>query len=144
MILESERRAIVDTLLRYCTAIDTGAWHLLADVFLPNARVDYRGAGGPMLSGAQAAGWLEENMARFQVLQHFLSNVRVAQEGNEVRSHAYVLAVHGYQEDGGKMRFFDLGGEYSDRLVETSAGWRISERVLRTRWLRGDIPKAET
>ena len=35
MILESERRAIVDTLIRYCTAIDTGAWELLGDVFLP-------------------------------------------------------------------------------------------------------------
>jgi hypothetical protein len=139
MILESERRAIVDTLIRYCTAIDTGAWHLLADVFLPNARVDYRGAGGPVLSGAQTAGWLQENMARFQVLQHFVSNVRVAQEGNEVRSTAYVLAVHGFKQDG-EMRFFDLGGEYNDRLVETSAGWRISERVLRTRWIRGDLP----
>ena len=41
MILESERRAIVDTLIRYCTAIDTGAWTLLSDVFLPNARVDW-------------------------------------------------------------------------------------------------------
>ena len=144
MILESERRAIVDTLIRYCTAIDTSAWELLADVFLPNARVDYRGAGGPVLSGAEAASWLEENMARFYVLQHFLSNVRVAQDGNEVRSTAYVLAVHGFKDEGGTMRFFDLGGEYSDRLVETSAGWRISERILRTRWLRGDIPTEVT
>jgi hypothetical protein len=97
-----------------------------------------------MLSGAEAADWLERNMARFKVLQHFLSNVRITQEGNEVRAHTYVLAVHGYQDDGGPMRFFDLGGEYSDRLVETSAGWRISERVLHTRWLRGEVPSAVT
>jgi hypothetical protein len=140
MLLESERRAIVDILIRYCTAIDTSSWHLISEVFLPNARVDYRGAGGPMLSGAETADWLEQNMARFAILQHFLSNIRVAQDGNEVRSNAYVHAVHGFKDEDGKMRFFDLGGEYSDRLVETSAGWRISERVLRTRWLRGDIP----
>lgn len=141
MILESERRAIVETLVRYCTAIDTGAWELLGDVFLPNARVDYTGAGGPVLSGAEAAGWLEEKMARFKILQHFISNVRVVQGDDEVRSTAYVLAVHGYKGDDGKMRFFDLGGEYNDRLLETSAGWRISERVLTTRWVRGDVPK---
>lgn len=140
MILESERRAIVDTLIRYCTAIDTGAWTLLGEVFLPNARVDYRGAGGPVLSGAETAGWLEENLARFTILQHYVSNVRVTQEGDEVRSSAYVHAVHGYEDDDGKTRFFDLGGEYRDRLVETSAGWRISERVLSTKWLRGDLP----
>jgi hypothetical protein len=40
----------------------------------------------------------------------------------------------------GNMRFFDLGGEYNDRLLQTSAGWRISERVLTTKWLRGDLP----
>ena len=140
MILESEHRAIVETLLRYSTAIDTGAWELLGDVFLPNARVDYRGTGGPLLSGAETAAWLEENMAKFKILQHFLSNIRVTQEGDEVRSSAYVHAVHGYPGDDGKMLFFDLGGEYSDRLIETSAGWRISERVLTTKWLRGDLP----
>jgi hypothetical protein len=140
MILESERRAIVETLVRYCTAIDTGAWTLLGDVFLPNARVDYRGAGGPLLSGAETAGWLEKNMAQFKILQHFLSNVHVAQDGDEVRSVAYVHAVHGYPGQDGNMRFFDLGGIYNDRLVQTSAGWRISERVLTTKWLRGDAP----
>lgn len=140
MILESERRAIVDTLVRYCTAIDTGAWQLLGDVFLPNARVDYRGAGGPVLSGADTVGWLEENMAQFKILQHFVSNLQVAQEGDEVRSVAYVHAVHGYLGVDGNMRFFDLGGDYGDRWLQTSAGWRISERVLTTKWLRGDVP----
>ena len=141
MILESERRAIVETLARYCTAIDTGAWKLLGDVFLPNARVDYTGVGGPVLSGAETERWLEQEMARFKILQHFLSNVCVTQDGDEVRSTAYVLAVHGYAGDDGEMRFFDLGGEYHDRLVQTSAGWRISERVLSRRWVRGDVPK---
>ncbi len=88
MILESERRAIVETLVRYCTALDTGAWKLLGDVFLPNARVDYTGAGGPVLSGAEAERWLAEEMARFKILQHFLSNVCVTQDGDEVRSTA--------------------------------------------------------
>jgi hypothetical protein len=140
MILESERRAIVETIVRYCTAIDTGAWELIGDVFLPNARVDYRGAGGPLLSGAETADWLREHMANFEILQHFISNVRVTQDGDEVRSAAYVHAVHGYKGNDGSMRFFDLGGEYKDRLIETSAGWRISERVLSTKWLRGDLP----
>jgi hypothetical protein len=141
MILESERRSVVETLLRYCTAIDEGKWSLLADVFLPNARVDYTGVGGPVLSGAEAAGWLETKMADFKVLQHFMSNIQVRHEGEEVRSTAYVLAVHGYEDEAGKMLFFDLGGEYQDRLVETAAGWRIAERSLTTKWVRGDLPK---
>jgi hypothetical protein len=141
MILESERRAVVETLLRYCTAIDTANWSLLGDVFLPNARVDYSGAGGPVLSGAEAAEWLETEMTKFSVLQHFMSNIQVRQENEAVRSTAYVLAVHGHKGESGNMRFFDMGGEYHDRLVETSAGWRISERVLQMKWIRGGVPK---
>jgi hypothetical protein len=141
MILESERRAVVETLLRYCTAIDTANWSLLGDVFLPNARVDYSSAGGPVLSGAEATEWLETEMTKFSILQHFMSNIQVRQENEAVRSTAYVLAVHGYKGESGNMRFFDMGGEYQDRLVETSAGWRISERVLQVKWIRGDVPK---
>ena len=66
---------------------------------------------------------------------------RLTQDGDEVRSAAYLHAVHGYIGIDGEMRFFDLGGEYNDRLVETSAGWRISERVLKRKWIRGSIPK---
>lgn len=142
MIVEAERRAIVETLQRYCRAIDTGAWEQMVDVFLPNARVDYSGAKGPVLSGAEVGDWLRTEMARFSVLQHFISNIEIAMVGEDVRSNAYLLAVHGYKGDDGVMCFFDLGGEYRDRLVETSAGWRIAERSLEVRWVRGDTPEA--
>lgn len=141
MIIESERRAIVETLLRYCTAVDTGAHDLLADVFLPNARVDFTGAKGPVLSGAEVAAWLTERMDTFVVLQHFVSNVQVSLEDDEVRAKSYILAVHGWKDEDGAMRFFDLGGEYVDRLIETATGWRIAERTLVTRFVRGDVPQ---
>lgn len=140
MIVESERRAIVQTLFRYCTAVDTGSFDLLADVFLPNARIDFTAVKGPILSGVDIADWLTERLRRFVVLQHFTSNVRVSVEDDAVRASSYVLAVHGWKDDEGAMRFFDLGGEYLDRLTEAATGWRIAERTLATRWVRGDVP----
>ncbi|MEM9727199.1 MAG: nuclear transport factor 2 family protein [Myxococcota bacterium] len=140
MILESERRAIVDTLLRYCTAIDTRAFDLVADVFLPNARVDFTDAKGPVTSGADLAAWLTRRMSRFKVLQHYLSNVQVEVEDDDVQATSYILAVHGWKDDDGKMRFFDIGGHYADRFVATATGWRIAERTLQVRWVRGDVP----
>jgi hypothetical protein len=70
-----------------------------------------------------------------------VSNIRLSQEDDAVGCRAYVLAVHGYPGPEGKMLFFELGGQYEDRLVRTARGWRIAERVLQLRWLKGDIPK---
>lgn len=142
MILETDRREIEDTLFRYATAIDETKWELLGEVFLPNARVDYTGANGPVLCGADVADWLRKKMAPFARLQHFVSNIRLTPEGAEICARAYVLAIHGYKGSEGAMRFFQLGGEYEDRFVRTAAGWRISERILRAGWFDGDVPTA--
>ena len=141
MLDETDRAAIVATLHRYCTAIDTGAWSLMGDVFVPTARVDYTGAKGPVLEGSTVGAWLRSEMSRFAVLQHYVTNVRINVEDGEILSQAYVFAVHGYQGTDGSMRFFDLGGEYRDRLVDTKTGWRIADRRLVTRFVRGDVPK---
>ncbi len=141
MLDETDRRAIEDRLFMYSSAIDTGQWSLLADVFTPDARIDYTQAGGERISGTEAPDWLRDNLARFKLLQHFVSNIRLSQEDDSVGCRAYVLAVHGYPGPGGQMLFFELGGQYEDQLVRTSRGWRIEERVLQVRWLKGDIPE---
>lgn len=140
MLAETDRRAIEQTLFLYSTAIDTGQWSLLAEVFTPDARIDYTRAAGERISGAEAPDWLRDNLAHFKLLQHFVSNIRLSQEDDYVGCQSYVLAVHGYPGPGGKMLFFELGGQYEDRLVRTAGGWRIAERVLQLRWLKGDIP----
>lgn len=140
VLSETDRRAIEETLFRYSTAIDTGDFGLLEQVFTADARIDYTKAGGERLSGREAPEWLRSNLAHFKLLQHFVSNIRLSQEEDGVGSKAYVLAVHGYRSTEGKMLFFELGGQYEDQLVRTADGFRIAERVLQVRWLKGDIP----
>jgi hypothetical protein len=134
--------ARLEVLVRYATAIDTGDHALLDDVFMPDARLDFRKAGGIEGSYPEVKAWLGEAMKRFSILQHFVSNVMVVPDSACVRTRCYVLAVHGYRSDG-RMKFFELGGEYHDRWIETVAGPRIGERELKVRFFKGDVSPRE-
>ncbi len=142
--IEAERcasatRSIEEVLFRYATAIDRKDWALLDGVFVPDARADVRQVGGIAGPDATVRAWLEGAMARYRVLQHFVTNVRVVVDGDGARSLAYVHAIHGEKREG-RMAFFELGGEYEDTLVKTPDGYRIAERTLHRRFVRGDLP----
>jgi 3-phenylpropionate/cinnamic acid dioxygenase small subunit len=131
-------------LFRYATAIDRKEWARLDEVFLPDARIDFRAVGGVAGSYAEVRPWLEASMARYRVLQHFVTNVRIADEGGRLTALAYVHAIHGEKpRSRGAMAFFELGGEYEDLLARTPAGLRIAERTLHLRFVRGDLPAGD-
>jgi hypothetical protein len=134
--------ARLEVLVRYATAIDTGEHALLDEVFVPDARLDFRGAGGIEGTYSDVKAWLGEAMRRFAILQHFVSNVREVDETGLVTV-CYVRAVHGYRDEG-KMKFFELGGEYHDRWRDTDGGPRIVERALSVRYFQGEVVPAST
>jgi 3-phenylpropionate/cinnamic acid dioxygenase small subunit len=140
------REEVLTILHRYASAVDEKDWSLLDSVFLPFAQIDFRQTGGIAGRYAEVRPWLETTMARYRILQHFISNVRVevgerGEPGERIVSRAYVHAVHGEKREG-RMAFFDLGGEYEDRLVRTEDGLRIAERTLHARFFRGEVPNS--
>jgi len=72
-----ERAAVEDLLVRYATAVDTRRWELLREVFTPDASIDYASTGGMVGRFGEVLPWLEATMARFKILQHFVSNLRL-------------------------------------------------------------------
>jgi hypothetical protein len=131
--------ARLEVLVRYATAIDTKDYGLLDDVFVPDARIDFRSTGGIEAGLPEVKAWLGDALSRFSILQHFVSNLRVLSDADEARTVCYVRAVHGYRSEG-RMKFFELGGEYHDRWIETDRGARIVERALKVRYFQGEVP----
>lgn len=140
MLHPTEALARYEVLVRYATAIDTGDHALLDEVFTPDAAIDFREAGGIAGGYAEVRAWLEGAMARFSILQHFVSNLRIL-DPEGASTVCYVRAVHGYRAEGGPIRFFELGGEYRDAWRATPEGPRIARRVLAVRYFHGDVPK---
>jgi ketosteroid isomerase-like protein len=122
-----DRAAVIDTVNRYATALDSRDWALLDEVFTPDAVGDF--GAGP-LSGREAL----RDLVRRVVggggpSQHLLGNHRVEVDGDTARCVCQVRAFSaGSGAAGGGS--YELLGEYRDQLVRTPDGWRIARRDM--------------
>ncbi|MCA9532144.1 MAG: nuclear transport factor 2 family protein [Myxococcales bacterium] len=135
---------IHELLFAYSEAIDQQRFERLSAVFTADADIDFRQTGGPRAALTDMQAFLTRELSRYRRLQHFISNVRVRFDDEDralASARSYVLAQHGYLEEG-RMRFFQLGGEYEDALTHGAHGWRIRARTLHLRWLDGALPRA--
>lgn len=135
----ADRVEIDDLLTRYATAIDTGHWDLLDTVFLPDAQLDYRAAGGVAGSYPDVKVWLAEVLPMFQATQHLVLNRAVVLDGDRARSTAAFLNPNQLMVDG-EPWIFTVGGTYHDLLARTEHGWRIARRVEETHWWDRPMP----
>jgi hypothetical protein len=67
--------------------------------------------------------------------QHHITNRHITIDGDEAVVSAELLAIMGMPSTDGKMSMMYTGGQYNDRLVRTSDGWKISKRVCDRGWL---------
>ncbi|MBX9426565.1 MULTISPECIES: nuclear transport factor 2 family protein [Streptomyces] len=135
-----DRIALDDLITGYAAAVDDADWTAYRELFAPDGRADYRGAGGMEGPAAEVADWLAETMTLFPVRQHLIVNRRVV-----------FREAHGYPEAGdaadvradyvNPMRFasgedFVCGGRYAFQALRTADGWRLRSVVVDERWRR--------
>jgi ketosteroid isomerase-like protein len=122
-----DRAAVIDTVNRYATALDSRDWALLDEVFTPDAVGDY---GRGELKGRDALRSMIRRMLDGSgPSQHLLGNHRVELDGDVARCTCQVRAFSAGR-GAAAGRSYEILGEYRDRLVRTKGGWRISRREM--------------
>jgi SnoaL-like domain len=143
-----DERDIVAVALRYCRALDTEDWDLLAEVFEPESTARL---GGPsLLEGIDAVvARVRTALQHLDGSQHLVGNHEVAVEGDTATHRCYLQAQHVRRSAAGGPNYI-VAGRYDDRLVRTAAGWRIAHRTLTVMWtdgnpavVRGDRPTSD-
>ncbi len=124
----------------YAYGIDTRDWDLYRSIFADEITTDfssYNGSGGPQAMTADdwVAG-LRPLFTGLDATQHSMSNPLVDVIGDEARCRMYMQAAHFLVDDPAPE--FTIGGYYDDRLVRTSAGWRVTAVTLTVWWRRGN------
>lgn len=122
---------------RYATALDSRDWPALNDVFTENASAHYEGVG--QFEGRTAIVKLVRHvLEQCGPTQHLLGTCSIEVDGDTAKAKCYLAAIHaGIHEYEGKTQ--TVWGEYRDRLVKTSHGWRIVHRELAIIHGQGDI-----
>ena len=124
----ADRIEIDDLLTRYATALDAKDWDVWASCFTADAFIDYTAAGGVKGTLPEVRQWLTTVLAAFPMTQHLVTNRAVCIEGDTATCRSCLFNPMGLPDDGGLMVFFE-GGYYRDKLVRTTNGWRIAERI---------------
>jgi len=128
---------IEQLLYAYARAIDAKDWKALERVFTPDARIHYAVERGTEVAFRELGPWLAQAMAIFKATQHVITNPLIELQGDGARSTAYLVATHvQVRHDGTETRTTE-GSRYTDSLVRTREGWRISARRLDRIWVDG-------
>jgi hypothetical protein len=122
-----DRTAIIDTVNRYATALDSREWALLDEVFTPDAVADF--GAGPLQGRESIRRLVRRMLGGSGPSQHLLTGHRVELDGDAARC---VCRVRAFSAGVGPTagRSHELFGEYRDRLVRTPDGWRIARREM--------------
>ena len=138
----SDRIEIDDLLVRYTMAIDQKDWALLDQCFTADAHLDYTSAGGIAGDYPKVRAWLEKALAPFAMTVHYITNSTVKLAENSATARTAVLNPMGFQQEDGSMHQFTVGAYYNDKLVRTTDGWRIVERIEESAFMEGTLPPA--
>ena len=124
----SDRFEIMDLLTDYCTVIDSKDIDALDLIFTNDARIDYSKAGGPTADLKTIKKYLNEYLDDLP-RQHMISNFKIRINGDsaDVRCLCHNPLELPRQGDMLEVAFWGLW--YDDKLIRTSSGWRIKERV---------------
>ncbi len=124
----ADRIEITELLHRYAHAVDSANFDLLAEVFTPDATLDFGSVdqyveGESIVKGIGAIrSWFEKALAPFPGVLHFMTNHRIELDGDEARSETLMQVLH-----------MSMGGIYRGHAIRTKAGWRFDRFSLEER-----------
>lgn len=128
----SDREQIVEALARIARATDARDWNTIRTTFTEEATGYGRTGVDRIVEVMQA------HLGGCGPTQHLLGNHRVTVDGDSARSLTYGRVYH--QGAAGKAgSFFECMGEYDDRWVRTSFGWRLAYRNFDMHIALGDF-----
>lgn len=126
----SDRLEIQELFVDYSQAIDRRNWDALDAVFTPDAFIDYSSTGGSSGDLASTKEFLAQAMPMFKTFQHMVGTSKIVVDGDTATATSILHNPMTFPAQGDESpRTFFVGVWYHDKLVRTSDGWRIKERV---------------
>jgi len=121
--------------LLYAVALDSRALDLLAQVFVPDARIEIPGVGTVDLAGYQAA--CVAGLGALDATQHVVNAPLLRIDGDVAQARSYLVAQHVLNSAAPDASLL-IGAWYNDELRRTASGWRITQRTGNAVWWSGN------
>jgi hypothetical protein len=119
----------------YVIAVDTRDLSLFDQCFVPEAEIILGGVGE--LTPASYRKMAGPALGQLSATQHHLGLPVIQLDGDLAHARCYFMAQH-VRNDLAPEPFLLIGGWYTDDLVRTEQGWRITRRVGAAVWYDGN------
>lgn len=137
----ADRLEIGELLARYADMVDRRDWPKMDRVFALEATIDFRPSGGPNGPFREMLAWLDRALDSWPNYLHLVTNVIVELEGDRATARSYFHTPTGRERDDGAQYTVTPSGRFLDRLIRTTNGWRIVERVCEQVVREGRLPE---
>jgi len=123
--------------IAYAYAVDEKDWGAFEALYVPDATIDYRSAGGIAGTPAAVAAWMAGASEMFSWSMHSISTQRIFFTGPDTATGSmHVFARYGLVwEDAEEL--MDVSAVYHDAYVHTPSGWRFASRREQTNAVTG-------
>jgi uncharacterized protein (TIGR02246 family) len=125
---------IRELILTFGRALDAKDWEAYGNVFTEDGQFEIMGQ--RRYGRAEIVAGPARDLARFEVLQHLLSNLSVQVDGDVATASAYLLGIH-VPRAAEPASHADIGAGYIYEAVRTPDGWRFSSVALDVLWTAG-------
>ena len=135
----ADHQAIVDTIVRWASALDAKDWGAARACFTDEVETDYadlRGTGSERLS-ADAFVELRRTALERLTTHHMSTNHVVTLDGDRA-TYASAMLIHRLDPGRERDNTFDTLAHYTHVLVRTTHGWRITRVRQAVAWNRGN------
>jgi hypothetical protein len=135
-----DRMEISDTVIRYATGVDMRDWETYRSCFTDEIEIDFSSWSKDLSSRLKADDWVDmvrKTLTGFEATQHISSNHVIELNGDEATCTSYVQAQH-YLPNNQGHNAYTLGGYYTNHLLRTPGGWKISKCKLTVTWTDGN------
>lgn len=126
----ADRAEITDLIARYAVLVDTGQWQAVAELFVPDARVDFSAFGAPVMTPAELVDFLAGSLGIFRRTQHLMGLPVVDLDGDSARARTSCLNPMVIDAEAPpNAAVWLIGLWYDDELRRTASGWRFTSRA---------------
>lgn len=137
----ADRMQIAELMARYADMVDRRDWKRMDQIFALEATIDFRSSGGRAGPFREMLAWLDRALESWPRNLHLITNLIIDLEGDRASTRCYFHVPTGRDAREGAQYTVTHSGRYLDRLIRTSDGWRIVERVCEQVVREGKLPE---
>ena len=131
-----DKDAITSLLNRYCMLCDTHRWKEFGQCFLPDGVLGFE-VWDEVVGPENITAIASEAEDRFQGLQHSMTNMDIAINGDEATCRCY-LWFAAIMDTSKPHEYHAFGGPYNFKFKRTEDGWRIARMQLKKIWAQNE------